>query len=73
MSAAEATTERGVANWFFSGVQKHEKTQFIGKLMKEFPGQSEEAVTGALVAACQEVKISEGREKLDEVIRAKLG
>ncbi len=66
-------TERGVGNWFFSGVQKHDKTHLLAKLGKEFPGRTEEAVEEALVAACSEVKISEGREKLEETIRGKLG
>lgn len=65
-------TERGVGNWFFSGVQKHDKTQLLAKFRKDFPGQTEEAIEAALAAACNEVKISEGREKLEETLREKL-
>lgn len=66
-------TERGVENWFFTGVQKHEKTHFLAKLRKEFPDKTEEDVEEALVNSCREVKISEGRETLEASVRAKLG
>jgi len=70
---AQHSTETGVGNWFFSGVQKHEKTQLIERLQRDFPDEAEGAVEQALVSACSEVKISEGREKLEDAIRAKLG
>lgn len=58
--------------WFVSS-QPHELAYFKKTIQTEFPNSSEGDVDRAIAACRKEIQPSEGRQKLTECVRKKLG
>jgi hypothetical protein len=69
---ADDPTKKREDGWFVSK-QSHEYNYFKGVIKKEFPGAGDEAIENAIATCRKEIQPSEGREKLTECVRKKLG
>ena len=58
--------------WFVSS-QPHELEYFQKQMAEEFPNVSGQQVAAAIAACRKEIQPSEGRQKLIECVRRKLG
>lgn len=69
---ADDPKKKRIDAWFYNANQPHEVRYFREAISKEFPGKTETQITDAIDACCQEIKPSEGREKLKECVRKRL-
>ncbi len=61
-----------VDSWFVSS-QPHEYYYFKSTMKGEFPSKTDDEVTQAILACRKAIAPSEGREKLKECVRRRLG
>jgi hypothetical protein len=59
--------------WTVSFIQTYEYTYFRDTIEKEFPDRSDEVINDAILACRKAIAPSEGRAKLTECVKKKLG
>ena len=69
---ADDPNKKHVDSWFVSS-QQYEYDYFKKTMKDEFPGKSDDQVAEAILKCRKELAPSEGREKLQECVRKKLG
>lgn len=66
-------TKKKVDAWFVAMGQAHEARYFEETIEKAFPNKSDKEINEAITSCLEEIKPSEGRAKLTECVKKKLG
>jgi hypothetical protein len=69
---ADDPNKKHVDGWFVSS-QPHEYTYFKDTIKKAFPYKSDDAINDAILACRKALAPSEGRAKLTECVKKRLG